>query len=577
MVNPMELSLLRPLFMMWSVRYLQAISLPVVLLSFYIFTWAHGASAQNYHKEYYEYPEYTLPQKTQASTLLTPRATMENFYFSAKDGNYEQAARSLHLGLSGENINPAEIARKLWPLLDKHITFQWNDLPDLPDGIKNNAGAAKNTQPNAIKNIEISEIELGDRYIPIYLQRFMDQRTGELVWVFSPRFVKFIPDLYEAHKPAEWEKKIPENLRQQYFNIPLWQWFLLPLLLFASWGVGVLFEKITVYLTCRIQHPLVKKLVPKLRVPLITFFGVIALKILSSVLLSLSGPILQISNVLFTIIIISAFMWALTGIFGYYLDFLQDRLSKDLETERDGEKKEKLTQISVARRVAIFVALLVGGGIILMQFDMFENLGAGFITSAGVLTVILGIAGQATLGNIIAGLQIAIAKPVRIGDTLSYDGKWCYAEEITYTYITLKIWDDRRIIVPLKKFISEPFENWSKNDSHLLQPIYLYADYTLDIQKIREKFSEELNKQEAYDTKHDPTVQAYACSERTLCIRLLCSAQTSSQAWSLHCEMREIMNSYLASLEGGKYLPRERQANVMDPASPGYHADKNNI
>lgn len=99
-------------------------------------------------------------------------------------------------------------------------------------------------------------------------------------------------------------------------------------------------------------------------------------------------------------------------------------------------------------------------------------------------------------------------------------------------------------------------------DSHLLQPIYLYTDYTVDVEKIRKKFCELLQAHKNYDEEKKPAVQTYGTTEHTLCIRLLCSAKTSGEAWLMHCELREKMNSYLASLENGKFLPRERQENI---------------
>ena len=520
---------------------------------------------------HYKTPAISGLNRADIQNLLTPRAAFENFYFSAKNGDFEQAAKSLHTALVKDDFKKNDIkgksksivlAKMLWPLVNNEIWFDWAALPDLPDGHIDTETVAKGTIVKTIKDIKIDELSLDDRKIPFFLQRFQVEGSDDLVWLFSPRSMVYVPKLYEKYRPPQWERNIPEWGKTQFYKISLWQWLILPFLLLISIGVGIAAQKLISYIYHRGDHSFVNKLLPQLRIPLIIFFGILALRILSDFILSLTGPILTISDALFTISMIVAFMWGLTRVFGYYLDHLQERFSENLDEEKDSEKKAKLTHISVARRVAIFIAMLASIGIIMLQFDLLKGIGTGFLSSAGILSIIMGIAAQSTLGNIVAGLQIAISKPVRIGDTVSYEGTWCYAEDITFTYIVLRVWDDRRIIVPLKKFTSESFENWSMRDSHLLQPIYLYTDYTVDVEKIRKKFSELLQAHENYDEQKEPTVQAYAMTEHALCIRLLCSAKTSGEVWLMHCELREKMNSYLADLENGKYLPRERQENI---------------
>ena len=127
---------------------------------------------------------------------------------------------------------------------------------------------------------------------------------------------------------------------------------------------------------------------------------------------------------------------------------------------------------------------------ILMQFDIVADMGVTLLASAGVLTVVLGIAGQTTLGNIVASLQIAIAKPVRIGDSINYEGDWCIVEAIYFTFIWLRTWDERRIIVPVKYFLSYPFKNWTVVDERLLCTIRLVIDPMAEVVVLRDKFQE---------------------------------------------------------------------------------------
>ena len=162
----------------------------------------------------------------------------------------------------------------------------------------------------------------------------------------------------------------------------------------------------------------------------------------------------------------------------------------DTTMEENSEARKMLTYISVARRIVTFIVIIFGASVILSQFRSLEKLGISLMASAGVATVILGIAAQSTLGNIIAGIQIAITKPARIGDTVIIDDNWGYVEDIRFTYMVVRTWDWRRIVVPLKQVISNSFENWSMTSAHQIRPISIYADYRIDVKKVRKKFKE---------------------------------------------------------------------------------------
>lgn len=120
--------------------------------------------------------------------------------------------------------------------------------------------------------------------------------------------------------------------------------------------------------------------------------------------------------------------------------------------------------------------------------NLFESLGMSLLASAGVRTVLLGIAGQAVLGNILASLQIALAKPMHIGDSVLFEGDWAFVESIYYTFLRLRTWDERRIIVPVKYFVSQPFENWSVKDARIMQKIGIFLDHRADLALLKEVF-----------------------------------------------------------------------------------------
>ncbi|MEZ5594262.1 MAG: mechanosensitive ion channel [Gammaproteobacteria bacterium] len=259
-----------------------------------------------------------------------------------------------------------------------------------------------------------------------------------------------------------------------------------------------------------------------------------------------------------TLLIVAGFTWLGIRLIRQLSVYVDQRYADRLEHYDDDEARRALTYVAVARRVLIFIALLVGVGIALSQLNLLKTLGISLLASAGLISVVAGVAAHNVLENIMAGIQIAITRPASIGDSIYFEKQWGYVEEITYTYITVRTWDQRRVVVPLKYFLSHPFENWSMRDPHLIKPIYLYVDYSTDVQALREKFEQLLQNSEDWDEKAEPTVQVTACKEETMEVRVLCSAKNPSIAWDLHCRLREELIQYIQETERGRYLPKQR-------------------
>jgi len=180
------------------------------------------------------------------------------------------------------------------------------------------------------------------------------------------------------------------------------------------------------------------------------------------------------------------------------------------------------------------------------------------MASAGIATVVVGIAAQSTLGNIIAGVQIALTKPVRIGDAVIIEGAYGFVEDIRFTFMVVRTWDLRRKVIPLKSVISESFDNLSMTDSQSILEIELHADYRIDVSKVRKKFTELVKNSEEWDGEKEPMVQVEAMNETVLKIRCLCSGKDYPTAWDLHCKVREDLMKYISQLEEGIYLSRNR-------------------
>jgi small-conductance mechanosensitive channel len=233
-----------------------------------------------------------------------------------------------------------------------------------------------------------------------------------------------------------------------------------------------------------------------------------------------------------------------------------------LTVENNLKARKVHTQIRVLRRVVTVVLAILGISAILISFDSVRQLGTTILASAGVVGIVIGIAAQRTLGLIIAGLQVALAQPIRIDDVVIVENEWGWIEEITLTFVVVKIWDQRRMVLPITYFIDKPFQNWTRRSAELLGTVYLYTDYTLPVQELREELRRLLSESDRWDRKV-AVLQVTGATEGTVELRALMSAQSSPVLWELRCEIREKLLDYLQR-EHPESLPRTRAELVQD-------------
>ncbi|MEJ2515942.1 MAG: mechanosensitive ion channel [Gammaproteobacteria bacterium] len=215
-----------------------------------------------------------------------------------------------------------------------------------------------------------------------------------------------------------------------------------------------------------------------------------------------------------------------------------------------------LTQFRIIRRVLTLIIVVLTGAAILLQFDGFRQFGQGLLASAGIASIVLGFAAQRTLGNLIAGFQIAITQPIRLDDVVVVEGEWGRIEEITLTYVVVKIWDERRLILPISYFLEKPFTNWTRTTSQILGTVYLHVDYTVPIDALRKELDRLLEDEEDWDGRVKEVI-AFETRPTTLELRALVSARDSGTAWQLRCKVREGLVSFLQR-EYPDALPRFR-------------------
>jgi small-conductance mechanosensitive channel len=214
------------------------------------------------------------------------------------------------------------------------------------------------------------------------------------------------------------------------------------------------------------------------------------------------------------------------------------------------------TQLSYLEEVAQVTLGFISFALILMCFESARRFGNSLIASAGLAGVIIGFAAQRFLGSVIAGLQIAFTQPLRIDDVVIVEGEWGRVEEISLTYIVVGTWDRRALVVPITYFVEKPFQNWTRTGAELLGSVLIYADYTLPVQLVREKFEELIQGSSLWDRKVGK-IQVTDATEKTMQIRALVSARNASDAFDLRCHVREELIRFIQS-QSLEYLPKAR-------------------
>jgi small-conductance mechanosensitive channel len=192
----------------------------------------------------------------------------------------------------------------------------------------------------------------------------------------------------------------------------------------------------------------------------------------------------------------------------------------------------------------------------MMTFPGARQVGASLLASAGVIGIVAGLAAKPVFSNLIAGLQIALAQPIRIDDVLVVEGEWGRVEEITGTFVVLRIWDDRRLILPLSYFIEKPFQNWTRHDAQLLGSVFVYADYGMPLAPLRAEVERIVKGAPEWDGRFF-NLQVTDATERTMQIRVLCTAASSALAFDLRCTVREGLIAFMQR-EYPRFLPRMR-------------------
>jgi small-conductance mechanosensitive channel len=280
----------------------------------------------------------------------------------------------------------------------------------------------------------------------------------------------------------------------------------------------------------------------------------------------MSAPIGPLLERLLNVLGIALTGWLATRIVrGFVNHFLA---VYDIDKPDNLEARRIQTQIRVLARVTNFAILLATVAGVIMCIPSMRNIGVSLFASAGIAGIAVGLAARPALSNLIAGIQIALTQPMRIEDAVVVEGEWGWVEEIHMTYVVIRIWDLRRLILPISYFIEKPFQNWTRTTADLLGSVMLFTDYRVPLDEVRAEFDRALKASKYWDGKVG-VVHVVDCTDKTMQIRLLMSAPNSPDAWELRCEVRERLIAYL-QCHHPESLPRLRLEYDGDQAlAPG--------
>jgi small-conductance mechanosensitive channel len=294
-------------------------------------------------------------------------------------------------------------------------------------------------------------------------------------------------------------------------------------------------------------------LVDRIRAParmLLSLFAVILL--LPS--LTISAETRDVAQHIFNISLIVLITWVVITITIASRDIIIRRY--EIDAKESFKARAVYTQLTMAIKVILVIVVIIATASILMSFDKIRSIGVSILASAGIMGIIVGFAAQRTLATLLAGLQIAITQPIRINDVVIMEGEWGTIEEITLTYVVVKIWDLRRMIVPVTYFLEKSFQNWSRSSTNILGTVFLYVDYMAPVEEIRQKLLEILQVSKTWD-KDVWGLQVTNAGEHVLELRALMSAVDAPTSWKLRCEVREKLVAFLKEIYP-ECLPRTR-------------------
>lgn len=240
--------------------------------------------------------------------------------------------------------------------------------------------------------------------------------------------------------------------------------------------------------------------------------------------------------------IIINFSWIVIASLNAIEEIVKQKFSVD--NNHKAKDRKVITQLRFIKNISIIIIITLAIAAILWNIPAVRKLGTTILTSAGVIGIIVGVAAQKSIANLITGFQIAFTQPIKIDDEVVIEGEFGVVEDITLTYVVVKIWDKRRLVLPLSYFNDKPFVNWTFNSTDLIGSVFLYVDYTFPVKVLRTKLLEILKENPLWDKKK-ANLLVTNTDTRSMELRATFSAKNASDVWNMRCEIREQLIGFI--------------------------------
>lgn len=478
-----------------------------------------------------------LPHPSHQLDRQTPRRALRTYIDLCRAGAYEDAAHLLwlnHVPVQRQATEGPKLARQLKIVLDQILWVDYESLSDEPFG-------KPELSPVPEDEDEFGHLTYKTARIPLRLKRVDQGDPDRSVWVLAPVTVQSIPRLYDEYGLGWLGVHMPVVLTgTRILEMELWQWLGLVVVALLATGLGMALRRVLLgaarFLS---RHRLTgwdERIVEVMDGPL-QGLVMVALAAAGTRLLRLALPAQAILDTGVRILAMLLVGWLLVRSVGLITDFVYSLMVRDLA---DVPLRRSIkTRMDIVRQLGMLIVGLLALSYVLMQFEAVRALGTGLLASAGVTGLVIGLAAQKTLANVFSGLQLGITQPVRVGDEVVFEDEWGWIEEITLTHVVIRIWDLRRLVVPIPYLLERPIQNWTRASSDILGTVYIHADYSVDVPALRDEVKAIIKGSDLWDGKVEPGLIVTDLKERTVELRALCSAANAGDAWNLRCHIRE--------------------------------------
>lgn len=477
----------------------------------------------------------------------TPRESVRSFVELTEEEEYAAAAHLLNLSdLSTDEQaeQGSQLAKQLAEVFKRGEWLSVSNLSGRQDAAIEDATGQNPQAGMPRRDIEITSLQAGGEAYDIRLGRYRVE-GDDPVWLIMPESVSSIPVLYDEYGPSVIEEYIPDRFKSSFGMLMVWEWLAIPVFLLfiglVGWGVYGF-----VGLTAKLLPSGAQSIfAARIKVPM----ALITISLITQMLLDYVVSFSAVATTTFRVLLIAVLAWGVGTIALRLVDTIMLRLTRRLVGEIDDtkprDKRRLLTSLYALRRIIILITVIAVTVYVLGQIQLFETMGLSILASASVLAVLVGIAGQAMLGNILSSFQLSFAKPIRIGDLVMFEGQWCYVEGIFYTFIRLRVWDERRLIVPVTYFVSKPFENLSVKSTKMYRNLELCLHLNADVAVLREKFLSYAEEEESVIEHHK--LLCSVTGQTTTAQIITCYFMTSDPmaGWTAEVNIREKMMTFI--------------------------------